>query len=111
MIKFLRADFRYFWELLNFQPFLSFDYIIINRKRFFFQNGITSLHVAAKRGHADFCAFLLDRHARLDICTRDQLTPLHCAARSGHSPVVKLFLKVRQAPKFAKTKVRATALV
>ena len=68
------------------------------------------MHVAAKRGHTRFCAFLLERHGRPNICTRDGLVPLHCAARAGHYPIVKLFLENEKTPKLAKTKVSGNLL-
>uniref|UniRef100_A0A671XEE1 Ankyrin 2a, neuronal n=1 Tax=Sparus aurata TaxID=8175 RepID=A0A671XEE1_SPAAU len=68
-----------------------------------FQNGITPLHVASKRGNTNMVALLLDRGAQIDAKTRDGLTPLHCAARSGHDPAVEILLE-KGAPLLARTK-------
>uniref|UniRef100_A0A8C7R9B4 Ankyrin 2a, neuronal n=1 Tax=Oncorhynchus mykiss TaxID=8022 RepID=A0A8C7R9B4_ONCMY len=68
-----------------------------------FQNGITPLHVASKRGNTNMVRLLLDRGSQIDAKTRDGLTPLHCAARSGHDPAVELLLE-RGAPLLARTK-------
>jgi ankyrin len=65
--------------------------------------------VATKWGKANSVNLLLDNGAKIDVKTRDGLTPLHCAARSGHDQVVELLIS-RNAPINAKTKNGLTAL-
>uniref|UniRef100_A0A8C2D2F2 Ankyrin 3 n=1 Tax=Cyprinus carpio TaxID=7962 RepID=A0A8C2D2F2_CYPCA len=67
------------------------------------QNDITPLHVASKRGNANMVRLLLERGARIDAKTKDGLTPLHCGARSGHEQVLEMLLD-RGAPILSKTK-------
>jgi hypothetical protein len=65
--------------------------------------------VATKWGKANSVNLLLDNGAKIDVKTRDGLTPLHCAARSGHDQVVELLIS-RNASINAKTKNGLTAL-
>ena len=52
----------------------------------------TPLHDAAKWGHVDFAAFLIDCGASLDIRNSKGWTPLHTASAWGHVNVAALLL-------------------
>ena len=43
----------------------------------------TPLHVAARLGHADIAALLLQHGADVAATTKDRYTPLHIAAKEG----------------------------
>lgn len=51
------------------------------------------MHVACKWGKLQMVKLLIENGGKIDIVTRDGLTPLHCAARSGHDQVVDLLLQ------------------
>lgn len=44
----------------------------------------TPLHVAARLGHADIAALLLQHGADVAATTKDKYTPLHIAAKEGN---------------------------
>jgi len=66
------------------------------------------LRFATKWGKAKSVNLLLDHGGKIDVKTRDCLTPLHCAARSGHDQIVEL-LFARNMSTNAKTKNGLTA--
>lgn len=43
----------------------------------------TPLHVAARLGHGDIAALLLQHGADVTATTKDRYTPLHIAAKEG----------------------------
>ena len=53
----------------------------------------SALHFAAKTGHADIVALLLQAGADINEM-RDEGTPLHMAALYGKSDIVKILLRV-----------------
>ncbi len=74
-------------------------------------DGITSLHLAAERGHAGVARVLLDAGASAGAGTRiGRYTPLHLAARGGHGDVAALLLKAGADVHAATTNSGATAL-
>ena len=74
-------------------------------------DGMTALHFAAERGHADVAAALIDAGAAVDAGTRiGRYAPLHLAARGGHGPVVALLLEAGAAANAATTNSGVTAL-
>ena len=74
-------------------------------------DGITALHFAAERGHADVAAALLDAGASVAAGTRiGRYAPLHLAARGGHGPVVALLLEAGADANAATTNSGVTAL-
>jgi len=58
--------------------------------------GLTALHIAAKRGHADIVAALLSHGARTDVPASDvkgsSVCPMHCAVEHNHPDVVARLL-------------------
>ncbi len=58
------------------------------------QSGNTPLHDAARYGHADVAALLLDRGAEVNGKTIDGWTPLHYAARTDTPTLPFYFLTV-----------------
>ena len=54
--------------------------------------GMTPLHYAAKAGHENVCALLVDRGAGIEEKDEDGSTPLHFAALGGHVSVCALLL-------------------
>ena len=60
-----------------------------------FQNGSTTLHQAALRGHAELVRALGGTHgAALDAQDNDGCTPLHCAARWGKTAAARALLEL-----------------
>ena len=52
----------------------------------------TVLHVAARQGHADFAALLLEAGADVDARNEEGAMPLHLAAQYGHDEVARVLL-------------------
>ena len=74
-------------------------------------DGMTALHFAAERGHADVARALIDAGAAVDAGTRiGRYAPLHLAARGGHGPVVALLLEAGADANAATTNSGVTAL-
>ena len=74
-------------------------------------DGMTALHFAAERGHADVAGALIDAGAAVDAGTRiGRYPPLHLAARGGHGPVVALLLEAGADANAATTNSGVTAL-
>jgi ankyrin repeat protein len=74
-------------------------------------DGMTALHWAAERGHADVARRLLDSGARVDMVTRiGAYTPLHLAARRGSAPIVEGLLAAGADPNARTTSSGVTAL-
>uniref|UniRef100_A0A665VV24 Ankyrin 1, erythrocytic a n=1 Tax=Echeneis naucrates TaxID=173247 RepID=A0A665VV24_ECHNA len=59
---------------------------------FFFQNGLSPIHMAAQGDHMDCVKQLLQYNAEIDDITLDHLTPLHVAAHCGHHRMAKVLL-------------------
>jgi ankyrin repeat protein len=57
------------------------------------ENGDTALLCAARYGHNDLIAFLLEAKAEVDVENAYAYTPLEVAAEGGHQETVKLLLK------------------
>ena len=55
--------------------------------------GLTSLHIAAQRGHLEMTSFLLEQGAAVDGNNAFTETPLAIAARTGQLPLVNLLLE------------------
>jgi ankyrin repeat protein len=74
-------------------------------------DGFTPLHLAAFFGHEDAARLLIDKGARLDAVTRNEMenTPLHAAAAGRHYDVAALLLD-RGAPVNAQQEGGFTAL-
>ncbi|KAE8283947.1 Ankyrin-3 [Larimichthys crocea] len=58
----------------------------------------TPLHLAAREGHKDVAAALLDQGASLGIITKKGFTPLHVAAKYGKIEVANLLLQKNAPP-------------
>lgn len=52
----------------------------------------TALHDAAKGGHADVCALLIDAGAKLEAINKHTYTPLHLASRAANSQAALLLV-------------------
>lgn len=59
---------------------------------FFFQNGLSPIHMSAQGDHMDCVKQLLQYNAEIDDITLDHLTPLHVAAHCGHHRMAKVLL-------------------
>jgi tankyrase len=60
-------------------------------------DGMTPLHVAASRAHAESLVALLEGGAAVDAASRTlRATPLHCAARAGDLRSVEVLLRFAQ---------------
>lgn len=55
-------------------------------------SGMTSLHLAAEKGHVEVAAALLDARCPVNAQTSDGTTPLHLAAAGGHKTLAALLL-------------------
>ena len=74
-------------------------------------DGMTALHLAAERGHAEVARALIDAGAAIDGGTRiGRYAPLHLAARGGHGAVVAGLLAAGADPNAATTNTDVTAL-
>ena len=74
-------------------------------------DGMTALHWAAERGHAEVAGVLLSASAALEPKTRiGSYTPLHVASRRGHAAVVKRLLEAGADPDAVTTNSGVTAL-
>lgn len=67
------------------------------------------IHRAAGAGHADLCAYFLDKGAQINLPDKSGRTALHWAAISGFADVVRLLLQ-RGANMLAVTSNQMTAL-
>ena len=56
------------------------------------RNGLTALHLAAKRGYVAVGQLLLDEEAQIDVEDNSGRTALHVAVESGHLNVVRFLL-------------------
>ena len=56
-------------------------------------SGVTPLHAAAQKGHAQMATFLLDHGAEVDAETPRDATPLHFAAQCGSRAVVVVLVE------------------
>lgn len=57
--------------------------------------GRTSIHLAAEKGHLECCKLLLDREdTNVNITSYDGVSPLMMAASSGHLDLVKMFVSM-----------------
>lgn len=61
-------------------------------------DGLTPLHWAVDRGHADLAEFLLSRKADIDAQDSEQTTPLHYAVDCDHVSLVELLLRAGANP-------------
>jgi len=74
-------------------------------------DGMTALHLAAERGHAEVAGALIDAGAAVDAGTRiGRYTPLHVAVRGGHGAVVVRLLDAGADPNAVTTNSGVTAL-
>ena len=74
-------------------------------------DGMTALHWAAERGHAQVADLLLSAGAAVEAKTRiGDYTPLHLAARGGHGPIVSALLDAGANPHATTTNSGVTAL-
>ncbi len=74
-------------------------------------DGMTALHWAAERGHAEVAARLLEGGARVDLGTRiGHYTALHLAARRGSAPIVSALLGAGADPNAVTTSSGVTPL-
>ena len=64
-----------------------------NQKSFFFQNGFTPLHIAAKKNQHHICTLLFGRGCEADMTTRHGVSPLHLAAKEGNVEIVDTLLE------------------
>lgn len=53
---------------------------------------LTALHLAAQCGNLNIVTKLLDRGARVDVLSREKITPLMAACEYGHWPVAELLM-------------------
>ena len=74
------------------------------------RSGWTSLHYAAKAGHASTISALFDVGAEPYCAARDGATPLHVAAREGHVSVVAALLHADPSGIDARVRAGRTAL-
>ena len=74
-------------------------------------DGMTALHWAAERGHADVARVLLDAGAAVDRGTRiGSYTPLHLASRRGNADMARTLLTAGADPGLATTSSGVTPL-
>eukprot|EP00922_Rhytidocystis_sp_ex-Travisia-forbesii_P022343 GHVS01032727.1.p1 GENE.GHVS01032727.1~~GHVS01032727.1.p1 ORF type:complete len:102 (+),score=9.46 GHVS01032727.1:212-517(+) len=57
------------------------------------ESGLTSLHLAADRGHMDMCKLLIDRGVDVNSIDSFRETPLHAAILAEKSQIVELLLR------------------
>ena len=72
---------------------------------FFFQNGYTPLHIAAKKNQMDIATTLIEYGAEPNAPSKNGFTPLHLAAQEGNTDMVSLLLE-HKADVNSKAKVR-----
>ena len=74
-------------------------------------DGMTALHFAAERGHAEVARALIDAGAAVGAGTRiGRYAPLHLAARGGHGTIVARLLEAGADPNAATTNSGVTTL-
>jgi uncharacterized protein len=74
-------------------------------------DGMTALHWAAERGHAEVAQLLLGASANVGARTRiGGYTPLHLASRGGHVSIIRMLLEAGADPRAATTTSGATPL-
>ena len=60
---------------------------------FFFQSGLTPLHVASFMGCMNIVIYLLQNEANPDVPTVRGETPLHLAARANQTDIIRILLR------------------
>jgi ankyrin repeat protein len=55
--------------------------------------GMTGLHLAAKRGHSAVAKLLIEYGANVQALTSIGLTPLHIAAHNGHIDTAEILIQ------------------
>jgi len=74
-------------------------------------DGMTALHCAAERGHAEVAGLLIAASAALDAKTRiGSYTPLHLASRGGLVPIIRMLLEAGADPRAVTTTSGVTPL-
>ena len=74
-------------------------------------DGMTALHLAARRGHDEIAQLLIAASAELEAGTRiGNYTPLHLASREGHAQIVQILLRAGSNADAVTTNTGVTAL-
>ena len=60
---------------------------------YFFQSGLTPLHVASFMGSMSIVIYLLQHEACPDVRTVRGETPLHLAARANQTDIIRILLR------------------
>lgn len=60
---------------------------------FYFQNGVTPLHVAAHYDHVNVALLLLDKGASPHAMAKNGYTPLHIAAKKNQMDIASTLLE------------------
>lgn len=83
----LRTDFDYFeTSILKRNPSMRFE------------DGQTPLHLAARRGHAGYVTYLIERNVPVNVKDASTSTPLHDAVRSGDITITGILLSAGADP-------------
>lgn len=70
-----------------------FSWLVVDMTRgWFWQNGYTPLHIAAKKNQMDIATSLLEYGADANAVTRQGIASVHLAAQEGHVDMVSLLL-------------------
>ena len=67
--------------------------MLIKKKTYILQSGLTPLHVASFMGCMNIVIFLLQHEANPDVPTVRGETPLHLAARANQTDIIRILLR------------------